>query len=85
MSTAQSAVARACDALGGRSSLAARIGVTPAAVSQWVSGERRVPAERCLQIERATDGTVRCEELRPDIDWGRAIGAPSEPAAGAQT
>jgi DNA-binding transcriptional regulator YdaS (Cro superfamily) len=26
-----------------------------------------VPAERCPQIERATDGAVTCEELRPDL------------------
>lgn len=38
-------------------------------VYQWASGIRQVPVERCIQIERATDGAVRCEELRPDIDW----------------
>lgn len=75
MSTSQDAVARACEALGGRVGLAAHLEVTPAAVSQWCSGERRVPAERCLQIERATLGRVRCEELRPDIDWSRVSGA----------
>ena len=26
-------------------------------------------AERCIQIEKATAGAVRCEQLRPDIDW----------------
>lgn len=29
----------------------------------------RVPAERCPDIERATNGAVRCEDLRPDVDW----------------
>lgn len=28
-----------------------------------------VPAERCPAIERATNGQVRCEDLRPDVDW----------------
>ena len=49
--------------------LAREIGVTPVLVSQWANGVRRVPAERCPQIERATGGAVRCEDLRPDVDW----------------
>jgi DNA-binding transcriptional regulator YdaS (Cro superfamily) len=28
-----------------------------------------VPADRCPVIERETGGAVRCEELRPDVDW----------------
>ncbi len=28
----------------------------------------RVPAEYCPRIERITG--VRCEEIRPDIEWG---------------
>ena len=34
-------------------------------IANWVS--RGVPKDRCLQIENLTG--VRCEELRPDIDW----------------
>ena len=49
--------------------LARDIGVSSALISQWANGVRRVPAERCPQIERATAGAVRCEDLRPDIDW----------------
>jgi DNA-binding transcriptional regulator YdaS (Cro superfamily) len=40
--------------------------VTPAVVHQWVHGIRRVPVERCTEIERATASVVTCEELRPD-------------------
>lgn len=40
-----------------------------ALIYQWSSGVRVVPAERCPAIERATGGAVRCEELRPDVDW----------------
>jgi DNA-binding transcriptional regulator YdaS (Cro superfamily) len=29
----------------------------------------RVPAEHCPSIERATQGAVRCEQLRPDVEW----------------
>lgn len=38
-------------------------------VSLWVSGKRRVPAERCPEIEKFTEGKVTCEELRPDVNW----------------
>lgn len=50
-------------------SLAAKVGVPAALLSQWKTGGRRVPAERCPAIERATSGAVRCEDLRPDVDW----------------
>lgn len=36
-------------------------------VQSWL--KTRVPAEHCPTIERATAGAVRCEELRPDVDW----------------
>ena len=37
-------------------------------VEHWIKAGR-VPAERCPQIEQATDGLVRCEDLRPDVQW----------------
>lgn len=54
---------------GRAAALAASLGVTPVMVSQWATGTKLVPAERCPSIERATEGLVRCEELRPDIEW----------------
>ena len=60
---------RACDVFGGVSGLARRLGVKAPTVSQWVSGKRPIPAERCPQIEEATRGVVRCEDLRPDVNW----------------
>lgn len=57
---------KAIKLLGGKSAVASRFGVTPWAVSKW---SRRVPAERCPDIERMTHGAVRCEDLRPDVDW----------------
>lgn len=53
-------------------SLALELGVPASLLSQWATGVRPVPALRCLAIERATNGKVRCEDLRPDIDWSRA-------------
>ena len=59
--------------------MASALGIAQPTVSEWHRGDRRVPAERCPQIERATDGAVRCEDLRPDIDWAvlRLQAAPS--------
>ncbi|WP_308445851.1 YdaS family helix-turn-helix protein [Chitiniphilus purpureus] len=56
-------------AKGRGAALAAALGVNQVLISTWAHGKRPVPAGRCPAIERATDGQVRCEELRPDIDW----------------
>ncbi|GAA4400452.1 transcriptional regulator [Quisquiliibacterium transsilvanicum] len=48
--------------------LAQALGVPPPLVSQWKTGARPIPIERCLQIERATGSVVRRWDLRPD-DW----------------
>lgn len=56
------------------------LGVTPGAVHQWASGHTRVAIERCIEIEKATHGAVRCEDLRPEVDWAYLRGTtPSEP------
>lgn len=57
-------------------SLAKALGVTPGAVNQWVSGATSITAERCVQIEQATGGLVRCEDLRPDVAWSVLRTAP---------
>jgi DNA-binding transcriptional regulator YdaS (Cro superfamily) len=56
---------------GAAAQLATDIGVHRVLISQWTADEspRQVPAEHCPAIERATKGAVRCEDLRPDIDW----------------
>jgi DNA-binding transcriptional regulator YdaS (Cro superfamily) len=51
------------------SDLAAALGVSKAAVSQWLTG--RPPVDRCPFIERATAGRVTCDELRSDVRWHR--------------
>jgi DNA-binding transcriptional regulator YdaS (Cro superfamily) len=59
-------------------------------VSRWASGDRPVPADRCPEIERATNGAVRCEDLRPDVNWSVLRSQPKtdlatqQPAAPAQ-
>ena len=59
-------------ARGASANLARSLGVSPVMVSQWASGVKAVPPERCVAIERATGGDVTCEELRPDVEWKRA-------------
>lgn len=49
--------------------LASAIGAPPESISNWKRGARPVPAVHCPAIQRATGGAVRCEDLRPDIDW----------------
>ena len=65
--------------------LARDLSVAPPLLYQWRTGIRQVPAERCWQIERATDGAVTCEELRPDLaeHWAylRGTARPSRDAA----
>jgi len=48
--------------------LATAIGVPQSFVVKMASGEKQVPAERCVPIERATAGAVTRKDLRPD-DW----------------
>lgn len=51
------------------SRLAKEINVAIPIVHYWVTGKRQVPAERCPEIEKFTEGKVSCEELRPDVNW----------------
>jgi DNA-binding transcriptional regulator YdaS (Cro superfamily) len=69
--------------VGTASALAEMIGISKGAISQWKDEGRRIPAEHCPAIERATNGEVRCEDLRPDVDWAylRAAAQPSESPA----
>jgi DNA-binding transcriptional regulator YdaS (Cro superfamily) len=61
---------RAADLVGGASILAKKIDVSQSATSMW-RARGSVPPDRCPAIERATDGRVTCEELRPDVRWQR--------------
>lgn len=78
-----SAIAIAVRIVGGPTLMARRLGVSVPTVSQWASGGRPVPVERCFDVERATNGAVRRWDLRPD-DWHRIwpelIGTDGAPA-----
>jgi len=63
------------------SRLAERLGFSPVLLSQWGTGKRQVPAEHCPAIERATGGAVRCEDLRPDVEWSVLRGVAADQVA----
>lgn len=52
----------------GRSAEIARaVGVSLPTMTRWVNGLDPIPENRCRDIERATNGIVTCEEMRPDL------------------
>ncbi len=63
-------IQKAINTAGNAHRLAIEIGVPPQSVFFWRNGDRRIPAEYCPRIELATHGLVRCEDLRPDVNWG---------------
>ncbi len=48
--------------------LAKILGISQVLISQWSTGLRATPIERCYPIEQATQGKVTRKDLRPD-DW----------------
>jgi len=64
-----SAIERAVEIVGSQMQLAETLGVTKGQVNNWVHGREKVTLLRCAAIEEATQGRVRREELRPDINW----------------
>lgn len=68
-------VGQGASRVAARYKLALALGLTEMAVRHWCNGQRRVPAERCRQIEVATRGAVTCEELRPDV-FAKTVGRP---------
>ena len=50
--------------------LAKKIGAHAPDLSRWASDERSVPIIHCAAIEKATDGQVSRQDLRPN-DWAQ--------------
>lgn len=53
---------------GNSASLSKSIGVSMSFLSQMASGDAAISPQRCVAIERATNGQVTRQELRPN-DW----------------
>lgn len=46
-------------------------GATQGLISQWEDDPSAIPHARCIDIEKATGGAIRCNQLRTDVDWNR--------------
>lgn len=61
-------IVKAIEKAGGQSALAKKCGVSQPTVNGWINGAsmdvKYIPA-----IIKATEGKVRAEDLRPDVDW----------------
>lgn len=58
---------------GRTSKLAMVLGVSIPTISMWAHGKRRCPVQRCLEIERRTQGRMRAEWIRPDVSFKRGF------------
>lgn len=64
---AMSALQKAIKEAGTAKVLAERLGVRQSVVSMWVHRNGKVPAKRCIDVERAVGGAVTRYDLRPDV------------------
>lgn len=48
---------------------ASSCGTTLGQIRQVAHGNRRAGESLAINIERETGGLVRCEDMRPDVDW----------------
>lgn len=70
MNDKNEAIQKAIEHFGGtQSELAKAINVSRAQVWQWLNNINSVSVEKAIEIEDKTNGVVRCEELRRDINW----------------
>lgn len=60
-------IEKAVTATGNQAALAKGIGVSAPFINDLLHARKRVPAELCAAIERATNGAVTRYELRPDV------------------
>ena len=64
----QTPIERSVAIAGGQTALARLLSVTQGRVWQWLNdSSAKIPAERCIAIESATNGAVTRYDLRPDI------------------
>lgn len=54
---------------GYKAQLARAIGRHPSYFSRQLAGDRAFSENDCIEIEKYTNGEVRCEDILPDVDW----------------
>lgn len=63
-----------------RKAFAVRCGTTDKYLNMVAHGQkRRVGENLAIAIDRETGGCVRCEQLRPDVDWAYLRGTAGSP------
>lgn len=74
------AITEAINGAGGPAKVSRACGVSVQAVCFWRDGLRTLPADQCITLEKLNQGRIRCEDLRPDVDWAylRTIQLPQE-------
>lgn len=60
----------------GARTIADELGISVQAVYKW----GKVPAEHCPTVERLCKGAIRCEDMRPDVDWAYLRGTKKKAA-----
>jgi len=53
----------------GLAAFARHCGTSAGQLKQVAYGNRRASAGLAVSLDRETGGAIRCEEMRPDIDW----------------
>jgi DNA-binding transcriptional regulator YdaS (Cro superfamily) len=48
---------------------ASRCGTTVGYLRKAVSAEQRIGEDIAINMERESGGEIRCEAVRPDVDW----------------
>ena len=54
---------------GARQRFAKRCGTSANHLRNVAYGLKSCGASLCINVERESGGAVRCEDLRPDVDW----------------
>ena len=63
------AITRAIEHFGSQEKLAKALDVSQGAISQYATGNKRPSAEVAIRLEEASGGTIKAEDLRPDVPW----------------
>ena len=71
-----------------RLSLATRCQTSEGYLRKAISKGQRLGESLCINLDRESGGAIRCEDLRPDVDWAylrtaRELAQPSGPIKGA--
>lgn len=73
------AISQAIQDAGGPAKVSRECGVSVQAVCFWRDGLRALPAEHCITLEKMNKGSIRCEQMLPEVDWAYMRASTSTP------